>query len=450
MKKTITTFLFTCSLLAAMGQPDPLGQYIEIGLKNNLALKQEQFQLEQAYAALIESKGLFYPSVTFQSDYMYASGGRQIDLPLGDLLNPVYGSLNQLTNSQKFPVLQNQKILFNPNDYQDTRLVATLPLVNAELYYNRSIKKEAISRQQAEIQAYKRALVSNIKIAWYQVVSARKEISIYQNASRLLDENYKITNSLIRNGKALKGNAFRIVAEINNNQAELTAAVNRKKTAVAYFNFLLNRPLSDSVEDSLSHSEPPSQPGSTTIDSFHVEKREELQALKSAIRQSSLNVELKKAAYLPSLATWIDLGYQGYGIKFNSDSRYVFGGISLKWNLFNGGQDKSRVQQAKTDLLGLQTKYEETEKQFRLQLIQAQNELNSARAKLTSATANVDNYEEYYRETKARYDQGLVLIVELSDAFTQLINGRVAAELSAANVQVKLTELERAAASYPL
>jgi outer membrane protein TolC len=118
--------------------------------------------------------------------------------------------------------------------------------------------------------------------------------------------------------------------------------------------------------------------------------------------------------------------------------------------LFKGGRDKSRLSQARTDLLTLETRYDETEKQFRLQVIQAENELNTARSQLQSATANVKNYEEYYRETKLRYAQGLVIIVELDDAFTHLINGRIAQQLSQANVQIKLAELEYAAGTYSL
>lgn len=450
MKKTIITLFFTCVLSAAYAQKSPLEEYIQVGLQNNLAIKQEQFKLQQAYDALTESKGLFLPSVNLQSDYTYASGGRFISIPLGDLLNPVYSSLNQLTNGQRFPQLQNQKVLFNPNNYHDTRLVTTLPLINAEIYYNHAIKKEAITQQQAEIRAYKRALVKDIKVAYYQLANAQNAIVIYQNAAQLLEQNYKTTNSLISNGKVLKGNAVRILAEINNNQANLTAATDKKKVAAAYFNFLLNKPLTDTVEIRIQNPVPSDQETEGMTDTTKLSAREELLQLKSAIRQTSLNVQLKKSAFVPSLATWVNTGYQGFDFKFNGDTRYIFGGISLKWNLFNGGQDKSRVRQAKTDLLALETRYDETEKQFRLQLIQAESELNTVRSQSHSATANVKNYEEYYRETKLRYAQGLVLIVELDDAFTQLINGRIAQQLSRANVQIKLAELEQAAATYSL
>jgi hypothetical protein len=48
------------------------------------------------------------------TDYFMAGGGRTVDFPVGDLLNPVYTTLNQLTGGNNFPQVTNQSILLNP------------------------------------------------------------------------------------------------------------------------------------------------------------------------------------------------------------------------------------------------------------------------------------------------------------------------------------------------
>jgi hypothetical protein len=53
---------------------------------------------------------LYLPNISFGASYSLSDGSRTIDLPLGDLLNPVYKSLNQLTSSTAFPKLQNQSV----------------------------------------------------------------------------------------------------------------------------------------------------------------------------------------------------------------------------------------------------------------------------------------------------------------------------------------------------
>ena len=90
-----------------------LENYINTAFDNNQGLTSQQLQLEKSLYALKEAHALFLPNISFGASYSKADGGRTIDLPLGDLLNPVYKSLNQLTGSTKFPDLQNKSVLLN-------------------------------------------------------------------------------------------------------------------------------------------------------------------------------------------------------------------------------------------------------------------------------------------------------------------------------------------------
>jgi hypothetical protein len=74
-----------------------LDDYISYGLGNNLALQQKQSGYRKSIEALKEAKGLFYPRISFEARYTISEGGRTIDFPVGDLLNPVYMTLNSLT-----------------------------------------------------------------------------------------------------------------------------------------------------------------------------------------------------------------------------------------------------------------------------------------------------------------------------------------------------------------
>ena len=148
MKRTVTIIYFAL-LFTKFGiaqQSAILDSYIKQGLDNNLAIQQQNLNLEKSLLALKEANGLFYPNISLESQYTSAKGGRSIDLPIGDLLNPVYSSLNQILqnmgNQGGFPQIDNQKIQFLPNDYHDSKMRIILPLINAEIYYNRKIKRE--------------------------------------------------------------------------------------------------------------------------------------------------------------------------------------------------------------------------------------------------------------------------------------------------------------------
>jgi len=442
----ITVFICLFACLNASGQNTTIDGYIRTGLDNNLSVTQQHLNLEKAMLNLKIAKGMFYPSLNFQSDYTYAAGGRTFVLPLGDLLNPIHNSLNELTGTNNFNNVPNQEFNLSANDYYINKLNLTLPLVDAEVVLNKKITKEAINQQKAEVLVYKRGLVQDIKIAYYNVGISEKQITIFRSANKLLQDNYKITQSRVTNGKVLKGNALRILSDININEAKLAEAQNNLKTSKAYLNFLINEPLDKEViidttgfrqEEAIIHSE-----ADNTIE------REEITSLKSALQQAHLTTLQRKSEFLPKITAYLDVGYQSTYLKINPETNYLLGGFTLKWNLFNGFQTKNKIAFTKKNEAIYEAKIQQSLQQFEYQINAAENDLATARAQLKSSGENLTYLEEHYRETKSRYDQGMVLLVELNDAFTQLINGRLTFELSNTTVLIKKAEAERASASY--
>src|SRR5450631_2448001 len=91
-------------------------------LAANLELDGAGAGVAQRLAALDQARALYLPSLDLSARYTRASGGRTIDFPVGDLLNPVYASLNQITGSSRFPTVQNQEINFQRTREQDTQV----------------------------------------------------------------------------------------------------------------------------------------------------------------------------------------------------------------------------------------------------------------------------------------------------------------------------------------
>jgi len=119
----------------SLAQTAVLDAYIREGLQNNQALKQQRFLLEKNLYALREANTLFLPTLNFNTTYTSATGGRRISLPVGDLVNPVYQTLNQLTQSDRFPQISNVDEQLMPRDFYDAKFRVAVPLVNTEIYY---------------------------------------------------------------------------------------------------------------------------------------------------------------------------------------------------------------------------------------------------------------------------------------------------------------------------
>ncbi|HJR99987.1 MAG TPA: TolC family protein, partial [Flavobacterium sp.] len=178
--KNLTSLLMICLGYLGYAQ-SKLDNYIQIGLTTNEVIKQHNFDINKSVYALKEARSFFYPTVSLNANYTKAEGGRTIDIPIGDLLNPVYNTLNQITNSNAFPALQNQSVLINPDNFYDAKIHTIMPLLNFEIIYNKRIKKQQNSLQKIELEIYKRELVKEIKIAYYKYLQSIEGVKIYQD-----------------------------------------------------------------------------------------------------------------------------------------------------------------------------------------------------------------------------------------------------------------------------
>lgn len=423
-----------------------LESYIKRGLDSNLALKQKSFDLQKAQLDLDRAKSLFYPQVGFNAQYTVANGGRTSELPIGDLLNPIYSTLNQLTSSTKFPQIQNQQIQFLPNDFNDTKLEVSLPVYNPSLKYNKQIKEELINGYQADVLLYKRELVYNIKQAYYRYLQATKALDIYTNALATVNESLRFNEKLVKNNTATKEVILKAKAQVSQVQTSLAEATQNQQNAAAYFNFLLNQSF-----------EAPIAFDSTILQSLQQEQlvkvdlpsnREELAKIKSAQKTLETNLKLNESFKLPVLNAFYNVGFQGYGYKFNDKQFYQLAGLQLNWNIFKGNDNKIKVKQTQTDIDAIKNQYTDTENQLRLQVTTTYNTYKAALEAMNSTADAVASNKEAYRLTELRYKQGQALQIELIDARVQQTTAEIQYSLAQLAVLNKDAELERVMATY--
>jgi outer membrane protein TolC len=440
-------WLLLCALAAAIGhtanaQEAVLQGYIEQGLKNNQGLKQQGFILEKSMYALKEARTFFLPEVNFNSSYLDSRGGRKISIPIGDLLNPVYTSLNQLTNSSAFPQVENVNQTFNPRNYYDAKFRTSLPLYNAEITYNTRIRKEQIQFQRAEVDVYRRELVKEIKVAYYAYQQADEAIHILESAVSLARENLRFNQALVRNDKAIRTVVSRSENELIGLEAKLEDARNQAVNASAYFNFLLNSPLETKVELSKTSEI------AILADTAAEGRREELLKLESLSKINALSGQLARAAALPKLATFIDLGSQGDFVKFNNDTRYYLFGVTLDWRVFANNRTQYKAKQSEMDVRATGEQISQVEQQLHLQTQTASNRLKSAVQIYNASKSQTTLSQQYYQDQQKLYREGQLLYIELLDAQNRLISDQLQQSISYLNVQTRAAELERAKASY--
>jgi outer membrane protein TolC len=434
------------TLWKASFSQDVVQQYIKEGFEKNNSIQQQQFAFEKSVYALKEAKSLFLPNVTLMTDYFLSDGGRAIDLPLGDLLNSTYSTLNQLTNTNSFPQLENQSILLNPDNYYDAKIRTTMPLLNLEIEYNKRIKQDMVSMQKVEIDLYKRELAKEIKTAYFKYLQSMNAVEIYVKALDLVKESKRINESLFRNDKVNRTVLIRAENEITKYEAILETAQQNSNSAKAYFNFLINRNLSENIIVDSSYQKAASFLG----DSSTISRREELLKLNIGSTINQHLVGLSKSYIVPKLSTFIDLGSQGFDWEFDNQTKYYFFGLSLQWDLFSAGNNNYKIKQAQIEHEIIQSHHDYALTQIQLQFTTSINNFNASLVRYQAAVSAYDASQRYYADILQLYQEGQSLYIELLDAQNQLVQSELQVNISRYDTYIEAAEVERANASFNL
>ena len=439
-----TVLLFTTVNLSSQ---EVLDEYIRLGIENNLALKQKESDYRKSIEALKEARALFYPDISFQARYTVSEGGRVIEFPVGDLLNPVYMTLNSLTSSQLFPQLENQEILFLRPHEHETKLRLVQPVINPDIYYNSRIKKELTLLQESDVNQYKRELTAEIRKAYYNVAMSEGVFSMLTETRGLLVENIRVNNKLIENDKVTLDYRYRSQAELDKFDQELQNAEKNRKIACAYFNFLLNKAL----DDSITIVQPDVFPSLSGISAEYarvaLENREELKKLELYGNIAGLKESMEQSGKIPELSLVVDYGFQGTEYRFNQEQDYLQASALLSWNLFKGFQNRSRIRQSEIDKEKAAVQLEEAAKQIELQVISTMNELLSAEKGIAAAESRLRNSSEGFRLVKRKFEEGQASQIEFMDARTTMTQAAVNLIISKFNYLSAFAEFEKVSAS---
>ncbi len=434
------------------GQSSILDEYVNEGLENNLALKQQEFALGQSMESLKQARGMFLPSVSIDARYSRAGGGRMIDIPIGDLMNPVYGTLNELLTSvgrqPMFPTnIPNERIPFLREQEHETKIRVVQPVFQPAVLYNYKLKSSIKIAKRAEIESFKQQLITEIKTAYFNYLKAVHVVELYDKTTRMLAENLRVSQSLFVNSKATEDVVFRAEAELAELDQKLVEAEKDQKLAAAYFNFLLNRPLQETIirieDDALVYEFPMDQEKSIQR---ALEQRPEFRQLEYSIYAANNGIRLSKTSFVPNIVGVFDYGYQGEKYHFTEKNDFWMASAVLNWNLFNGGQDKAEYQQAVFQKKELETRLVELRQQVKLQVQETYDEVKVAAKVLVSTEKRVSSARKSFNIVNKKYKQGMAPHIEYLNARTTLTNAEIAHIIARFDYQIKIAELERAAA----
>ena len=448
MKLPLSLFLLVMPFACILGQKSILDEYIEMGFQQNIVVQQKLISAEKALLSLQSAQSLYQPTLAFQGGYQTGEGGRSISFPVGDMLNPVYATLNQLTKSSAFPQIANVETNFFPRNFYDVKLTTVMPIYNRDISINKEIQSQTLGIQKADIQVYKRELVKNIKTAYLNYLMAHKAIGIYQNGLLLAQEGKKINEKLLANGKGLPAYILRSENEVVQMASQLSEAEKQAESAKMYFNFLLNRELQTEIKTNFDEQE--------ALDILKknqmadADQREELGMLKQAISLQQSVVKMNESFYLPKLNGYLNLGSQSSNWDFNQKSTYYLLGMQVDIPIFSGKRNLNKIKQSAMDVDMAKKSLDLTSKQVSLALEIAQKNLTQTWVAFRASQKQIDVANTYQKLIDKGYKEGVNTYIETLDARSQWTNAHLALNINQFKILIAAAQVEREAASYPL
>jgi outer membrane protein len=322
--------------------------------------------------------------------------------------------------------------------------------VNTDLIYNRKISQQQVAMQEFEVDIYKRELVKNIKVAYFNYLSASEAVKIYESALARGEEGKRVNASLVENGRGLPAYVLRSESEIETSRAQKAESERQVENAQLYFNFLLNRSGSEPILTGLDTKEELARLNLTGSDSISTDNREELRLLRESTELNNNVVKMNKMFWLPKLNGFLDLGSQAVNWQMNNDSRYYLLGVQMDIPVFAGMRNRNRIRMSTLDFQSTQLSFDMNRQQIDLSAQAARNNLYTAYQNFQSAQKQQEAAQSYQKLIEKGYKEGVNTFIEAIDARNQLTQAQLQVSINRYRVLSAAAQFERETASYSL
>jgi outer membrane protein TolC len=438
-----------------------LREVLDDALAANLELRAGAAAIQQRLAGLDQARARYLPVLDVAARYSWADGGRTIEFPAGDLLNPVYATLDELLvasgQAPRFPRVENQTITFLRGNEQETKLVLEQPLYEPRLGPAVAASQAEVDRATANLDALHARVVRDTQQAYYLWIAAQQAVLVLDATLELARSNLAANESLYRNGRITRDLVLRAEADLLEVEQQRIAAASRVRIAQAYINLLRNALLAAPVPR--AEIDAPTverfrarlvirlagrSPDTGTLQHLATNRRAELQSLDAAITGGEARQDLARAAFKPRLLLGAETGIQGDDYGFSEDERYALASVILRWNTFRGGADRAALAEARALTEELRATRDLAAQRVRLEVQQAVEDLEVADASLDTALKRAEAANGALRIATRKRDLGQINQTEFIDARRTMTDANLNLNRVRAEFLSRIAELEYA------
>jgi len=279
------------------------------------------------------------------------------------------------------------------------------------------IEKLNLIKSKLKYQNVKRNLILKVANLYSNVYTLNAEINALNEAKKALLLAKEKAIALYKEGLLNKSNADEIDAKYYEIDAQLKEVKSKKNQFLNLLSYILNYKVKNIEFLPKINLKTPD-----------FTNRPDVKEIITTLKISKHAIKLAKSNFYPKIF------FQG-GIKKEAENLTLsrnrhqnidrsFVAISLQYNIFNGGSDKAKIEEAKLNNLKATIYFKDYLNKIKTDYKNDLLMINSLKSRLLSAQKEIKARRSYYEYIKAKFNEGLADVVDLNEAISKLAEAK--------------------------
>lgn len=406
------------------GEVLTLDRCIDIGLRNQPSIRAARGTVDVYYARKSLAEAGYYPRVDAEAGY---SRFKPSTISTGTGTVGVSGRVTSTDSFDQYAtgVSANQTIF----DFWKTGTQV-------------NIEQLSIDSSREDLRFTEDQVILNVKQAYFALLEAQRNLEVAGETVIKFQQILEQAKAFYSVGSKPKFDVTNAEVDLGNARLDLIRARNSLKIAKVTLNNRLGVPDAPdyAIEDNLSFVKYGISLQEALAAAY--ENRPELRSIAFKMKATEEAVSLAQKDYLPAL--YGNASYSWAGDRFGVNDGGWSTGLSLSIPIFSGFSTRSRISEAKANLLILSANEETLRQSVLLEVQQALLFLTDLEAGIPVAELTVKASQENVEIANGRYAAGVGNPIEVTDANVGLSNARKTLNQVLYNYQVARASLERA------
>ncbi|MGO3807363.1 MAG: TolC family protein [Sphingobacterium sp.] len=379
-----------------------LQQAAKFALENKAEAKKSKLDIENAQYMIDEVRAGALPQVSGSGSLTY---------------NPLIQE-NAITMTTETGETTTTLLKFGQPWQGTANLEVSQQIFNQSLFTGLKAARTTREFYQINNQLSDEQLIEKVANAYYEVYQSQLQLQTLEDNLENTQKTQRVLKGMVEAGLMKKIDLDRTEVAVNNLIAQKQQLLNALELRENALKFAIGM---DITQDIQFPEETFEVNPAISLETNDLSTRTEVAVLQKQIELLELNKKSMIAAYYPSLSFTGNLGYTGFGESlpiFNSDANTsVFSaiGLNLTIPIFNGGQTKSKINQAEIEIKKAKIDFDDTRLALDLASENAKAQIKNSILTVDANRRNVALAKEVLADTQNNYRNGLATLTDLLD-----------------------------------